>query len=59
MKKIYWHIATLVLLLIFMYLIEALLEGIVSPALGYSLGAGFGYVISGSLMTARTNRKKK
>ena len=59
MKKIYWHIATFALLLILMYLIEALLEGIVSPALGYSLGAGFGYVISVSLMNAIKNRKKK
>ena len=59
MKKIYWHIATLVLILIFMYLIEALLEGIVSPALGYSLGAGCGYVIGVSLMNAIQNRKKK
>ena len=52
MKKIYWHIATLVLLLIFMYLIEALLEGIVNPALGYGLGAFFGYMISVSLLNA-------
>ena len=59
MKKIYWHIATIILLLIFMYLIEALLEGIVSPALGYSIGAGFGYVISVSLMNAINNRIKK
>ena len=59
MKKFYWHIATFGLILIFMYLIEALLEGIVSPALGYSLGAGFGYVISVSLMNAIDNRKKK
>jgi len=59
MKKFYWHIATIVLILIFMYLIEALLEGIVNPALGYSLGAGFGYVISVSLMNAIKNRKKK
>ena len=56
MKKFYWHIATFVLLLIFMYLIGALLEGIVSPALGYSLGAGFGYVIGVSLMNAIKNR---
>ena len=42
-----------------MYLIEALLEGIVSPALGYSIGAGFGYVISVSLMNAINNRIKK
>ena len=59
MEKIYWHIATFALLLILMYLIEALLEGIVSPALGYSIGAGFGYVISVSLMNAIKNRKKK
>ena len=59
MKKIYWHIATFALLLILMYLIEALLEGIVSPALGYSIGAGFGYVISVSLINAIKNRKKK
>ena len=57
MKKIYWHIATFALLLILMYLIEALLEGIVSPALAYSLGAGFGYVIGVSLMNAIKNRK--
>ena len=59
MKKIYWHIATFVLLLIFMYLIEALLEGIVGPAFGYAIGAAFGYVISVSLMNAIKNRKKK
>ena len=59
MKKFYWHIATLVLLLIFTYLIGALLEGIASPALSYGLGAGFGYVISVSLMNAINNRKKK
>ena len=52
MKKIYWHIATLILILIFMYLIEALLEGTVNPALGYGLGAFFGYMISVSLMNA-------
>ena len=46
-------------ILIFMYLIEALLEGIVGPAFGYALGAGFGYVISVSLMNAIENRKKK
>ena len=49
MKKFYWHIATFGLILIFMYLIEALLEGIVGPALGYGLGAGCGYVIGVSL----------
>ena len=52
MKKFYWHIATIVLILIFMYLIEALLEGIVNPALGYGLGAFFGYMISVSLLNA-------
>ena len=59
MKKIYWHIATFALLLILMYLIEALLEGIVGPAFGYAIGAAFGYVISVSLMNAIKNRKKK
>ncbi len=59
MKKIYWHIATFALLLVFMFSIEALLEGIVDPAFGYALGAGFGYVISVSLMNAIENRKKK
>ena len=59
MKKIYWHIATIVLILVFMFSLEALLEGIVDPAFGYALGAGFGYVISVSLMNAIENRKKK
>ena len=59
MKKIYWHIASFALLLVFMFYIEALLEGIVGPAFGYALGAGFGYVISVSLMNAIENRKKK
>ena len=59
MKNIYWHIATIVLILVIMYPVAALLEGIVSPALSYGLGAGFGYVISVSLMNAINNRKKK
>ena len=59
MKKFYWHIATFGLILIFMYLIEALLEGIVGPALGYGLGAGCGYVIGVSLFKAIENRKTK
>ena len=59
MKKIYWHIATFALLLVSMFSIEALLEGIVGPAFGYAIGAAFGYVISVSLMNAIENRKKK
>ena len=59
MNKLYRHIATIVLILVFMFSIEALLEGIVGPAFGYALGAGFGYVISVSLMNAIENRKKK
>jgi hypothetical protein len=57
MKKFYWHIATIVLMLVIMYSIEALLEGIVKPAFGYAIGAAFGYVISVSLLNAIRNRK--
>ena len=59
MKNIYWHIATIVLILVIMFSIVALLTGIVNPAIAYALGAGIGYVLSISLTNAIRNRIKK
>ena len=59
MKNIYLHIATIVLILVIMFSIEALLRGIVNPAIAYALGAGIGYILSVSLTNAIRNRIKK
>ena len=59
MKNIYWHIATIVLILVIMYPVAALLSGIVNPALAYGLGGGIGYIIGVNLTNAIKNRKKK
>jgi len=59
MKNIYWHIATIVLILVIMYPIAALLSGIVNPAFAYGIGGGIGYVLSVSLTNAIKNRKKE
>ena len=57
MKKIYWHIAAIVLILVIMYPVAALLSGIVNPAFAYGIGAGIGYIISVKLTNAIRNRK--
>ena len=57
MKNIYWHIATIVLILVIMYPVAALLSGIVNPAFAYGIGAGIGYIISVNLTNAIRNRK--
>ena len=36
MKNIYWHIATIVLILVIMFSIVALLRGVVNPAIAYA-----------------------
>ena len=59
MKNIYWHIASIVMILVIMFSIVALLRGIVNPAIAYAFGAGIGYVLSVSLTNAIKNRKKK
>ena len=59
MKNIYWHIATIVLILVIMFSIVALLRGVVNPAIAYAFGAGIGYVLSVSLTNAIRNRIKK
>ena len=53
MKKNYFYIAVLVLAII---IVDRLA---LSKGICYALGAGFGYVISVSLMNAIENRKKK
>ena len=58
MKNIYWHIATIVLILVIMYPVAALLSGIVNPVFAYGIGAGIGYIISVNLTNAIKNRKK-
>ena len=58
MKNIYWHIATIVLILVIMYPVAALLSGIVNPAFAYGIGGGIGYIISVNLTNAIKNRKK-
>ena len=57
MKNIFWHIATIVLILVIMYPVAALLSGIVNPAFAYGIGAGIGYIISVNLTNAIRNRK--
>ena len=59
MKNIYWHIATIVLILVIMYSVAALLSGIVNPAFANGIGAVIGYIISVKLTNAIKNRKKK
>ena len=59
MKNIYLHIATIVLILVIMFSIEALLRGIVNPAIAYAFGAGIGYILGVSLTNAIRNRIKK
>jgi hypothetical protein len=59
MKKVYWYIAAIVLILIYIYFIETLPKGTVY----YSFGSAFGYCLLGwvgaSLWFAIENRKKK
>ncbi|SNU03636.1 hypothetical protein SAMN06298211_10321 [Prevotellaceae bacterium MN60] len=59
MKNIYWHIATIVLILVIMYSFVHFLRGIVNPAIAYAIGAGLGYILSVSLTNAIRNRIKK
>ncbi len=59
MKNIYWHIATIVLILVIMFSIVALLRGVVNPAIAYAFGAGIGYILGVSLTNAIRNRIKK
>ena len=59
MKNIYWHIATIVLILVIMFSIVALLRGVVNPAIAYAFGAGIGYILGVSLTSAIRNRIKK
>ena len=53
MKKVYWYIAAIVLILIYIYFIETLPKGI-----GFALGAALGYMIGTILWNAIKNRKR-
>ena len=59
MKKVYWYIAAIVLILIYIYFIETLPKGTVYS----SFSSAFGYCLLGwvgaSLWFAIENRKKK
>ena len=59
MKNIYWHIATIVLILVIMFSIVALLRGVVNPAIAYTFGGCIGYILGVSLTNAIRNRIKK
>ena len=54
MKKIYWFIAVLVLILLDIYFGKILPKGI-----DYALGVAMGFMIGVSLWNAIKNRKKK